>query len=373
MIICGEPSGDMRAASLVNAIHQLSPSITFSGIGGDFCERAGVHLFSNIDQLAVMGFTEVLKNLPRIKRVFNTAVAETKKQKPDAVILVDYPGFNLRLAKILKQKDFKIIYYVSPQVWAWKESRIDLIKKVVDRMLVFFPFEKEFYAKRGYTADFVGHPIIDEVSANINATDFLNKLGMNTSLKTIGLLPGSREKEIINLLPDMLRAAELIKEEYPHIQFILLQTKNVPADIFDQILKNHPTLPLTITSEYYNALNACHACIVASGTATLETGICGKPMVVVYRTSWLTEMLVRLFIKIRYISLVNIVAEKKLVEELLQKDATPKNISDGILRFLNDPIYYNKTKDDLLSLRSKLGSSGASKRAAEVVLDVISH
>ncbi len=371
MIICGEPSGDMRAASLVNAIKKLSPGITFSGIGGACCEREGVRLFSNIDDLAVMGFTEVIKNLARIKRVFNTAVAEITKQRPDAVILVDYPGFNLRLAKVLKQKGFKIIYYVSPQVWAWQESRVKLIKKVVDRMMVLFPFEKEFYAKRGYAVDFVGHPIVDEVAANMNTSDFFKKLGLNPSLRTIGLLPGSREKEIINLLPDMLNATKLIKEKAPQTQFILLQAKNVDPSIFNTILASHTTPTITTTSEYYNALNAVDACIVASGTATLETGICGKPMVVVYRTSWLTEMLVRLFIKIRYISLVNIVAGRKLVDELLQKEVTPKNISNEILRFLSNPTVYNKMQHDLLDLRSSLGSSGASQRAAHVVLDAL--
>ncbi|MBF0123017.1 MAG: lipid-A-disaccharide synthase [Candidatus Omnitrophica bacterium] len=367
LIVAGEESGDMRAAPLVRAIHTYAPDIRFIGIGGERLRQAGVATFADINELAVIGFTEVLIHYPRIKRIFDMTVKKLQEERPDAVLLVDYPGFNLRLAEKAKKLGIKVIYYVSPQVWAWKESRVKLIKRVVDRMIVLFPFEKEFYAKHGYEVDFVGHPLVDENRADKGASDFLKSIGLNDKAPTLALLPGSRNKEVSRHLPPMLEAAILLKKDHPKLQIILLQAKNLNKEIFDKPLKKAPH-GLIVSRDYYNALNAADLCVVASGTATLETGILGKPMAVIYKTSWLTFLIARLVIRIPYISLVNIVAGKKIVEELLQQHANPKKIAKVIDDFLRNPEKARATRKELAGLKTKLGSPGASQRAAKIIL-----
>ena len=367
LIVTGEESGDMRAAPLVRAIHAYAPDIRFIGIGGDRLRQAGVATFADINELSVIGFAEVIRHYPRIKTIFDLTVRKLREEKPDAVLLVDYPGFNLRLAKEAKKLDIKVFYYVSPQVWAWKESRVKLIKKTVDRMIVLFPFEKEFYAKHGYEVDFVGHPLVDENRADKGASDFLKSIGLNDKAPTLALLPGSRKKEISRHLPPMLEAATLLKKDHPKLQIILLQAKNLETTSFDNPLKKAPK-DLIITSDYYNALNAADFCVVASGTATLETGILGKPMAVIYKTSWLTFLIAKLVIRIPNISLVNIVAGKKIVEELLQQNACAKKIALVINGFLRNPEKARAIRKELAGLKAKLGSPGASQRAAKIIL-----
>ncbi|NTV29101.1 MAG: lipid-A-disaccharide synthase [Candidatus Omnitrophica bacterium] len=376
MLVCGEESGDMRAAALVNAIKAEIPGASFSGIGGERCRQAGVDLIADISHLSVIGFTEVIRHYDRIKRVFDLAVNHARREHPDAVILVDYPGFNLRLAKQLKPLGIRIIYYVSPQVWAWKASRVKLIKKIVDRMIVLFPFEKDFYARYGYEADFVGHPLVDEVRADISAAQFRQKIGFEEKDRIIGLLPGSREREIARHLPAMLKAAELIRQEKPKTQFLLLRSKNLPDATFSLYLqswKNTPDSRLVVTDNYYNALNACDACIVSSGTATLETALMEKPMVVVYRTSWPTYSIAKLVIKIPYIALANIVAGKKVADELLQQNASPDKIAAAMLPFLRDQERLKTAARELRAVRAKLGATGASQRAAKVVISELAR
>ena len=372
MIVAGEESGDMRAASLVRAIKGYAPQVRFFGIAGDRCRKEGVDTFSDITDLAVIGFTEVLKHLPRIKKVFDHAVWKAKEERPDIAILVDYPGFNLRLAVKLKKLGIKVIYYVSPQVWAWKASRVKLIKKCVDRMLVLFPFEEEFYAKHGYKADFVGHPLLDEVRADRRPGDLLNSLGLSEKKPTLTLLPGSREKEISRHLPVMLKAATLLQKKHPQLQVILLQAKNIKDDLFQKYLKSG-SKNIKVTKDYYNGLNCADFCVVASGTATLETAIMGKPMAVIYRTSWPTWLIARLVIRIPNIALVNIVAGKKIIEELIQTNANPHKIANVISTFLTKPEQARNIRKELAGIRTRLGMPGASQRAAKIVLSELSH
>jgi lipid-A-disaccharide synthase len=368
LIVAGEESGDMRASALVRAIRNELPQTTFSGIGGERLQAQGVQLIANITQLAVIGFWEVLKNYPRIKNVFDLTVRHACATRPDAAILVDYPGFNLRLAKILKSHGIKVIYYVSPQIWAWKESRVHLIKKVVDRMIVLFPFEQELYAKHDFKADFSGHPIVDETHPLKSREQFLREKGMDPQRPLIGLVPGSREKEVLRHLPVMLKAAEMIQAAVPGAQILVLKTKTLKIDIFAPLLKKAPARTI-MTEEYYDGINACDACIVASGTATLETALMGKPMVVIYKTSWPTYFLARLLVKIPFIALVNIVTGKKIVQELLQRQASPRKISESVLHILKDRALAASMHKDLCSVRARLGGPGASQRAAKVVVE----
>ena len=365
MIIAGEASGDMRAAELVLALKSLSPDIQFSGVGGDCMKKAGVELFEHITSLAVIGIAEVLKNLKRIKKVFDHVLAEVETQKPDAVILVDYPGFNLRLAKKLKQRNIKVIYYVSPQVWAWRQSRIHTIKKIVDRMMVLFPFEKDLYASYGMNVDYVGHPLVDEIKIQFSPSDVLKSIDLKSQGNTtIGLMPGSRQKEVERHLPVMLEAAQKLYEQDHNRQFLLLKASTIERSLLEPLIP--PSLPVKIyEGSPYDGINAMDAAIVASGTATMETALLNKPMVIIYKTSWPTYAIAKNVIKIPYIGLVNVVAGKKIVPELIQNDCNAVNIAENVETVLGN----QDILEELRKVKTALGEPGASRRAAKVILE----
>ncbi len=368
MVIAGEASGDMRAAGLVAALKTADPSLRFSGIGGEFMRAQGVKLFEDITALAVIGIVEVIKNFGRIKKVFEHTLKEIDKQKPDAIILVDYPGFNLRLAKEIKKRGIKVIYYISPQVWAWREKRVELIKRVVDRMIVLSPFEQDVYTKYGMTVNYVGHPLIDEAKTERSQDEVLKSIGLTVSKTTIGLMPGSREKEISKHLPVMLEAAQKLFDQNHERQFILLKASTISDELIKKYLFLYKHLPIKIfNGNTYDGINAMDAAIVASGTATLETALLKKPMVVIYKTSWITYAIAKAVIKIPYISLVNIVAGKKIVEELIQNDAT----ADKITASLENALHDQQLTNELARVEELLGEGGASLRAAQVVLQCI--
>lgn len=371
MIVAGEASGDAHAAALVQAIHELREDITFSGLGGPQMKAAGVQIDEDLTRFAVVGFVEVLKHYKEFKWSFKLFLAKVSERKPAAVILVDYPGFNLRLAKALKKMGIKVIYYISPQVWAWKENRVRAIKKDVERMLVLFQFEKIFYWKHGIDVDFVGHPLVDRVKITQDRDQFLHLLHLPPQKITIGLLPGSRQKEVETLLPIMLDTAKILFRQDPRLQFLVMKSPELPRELYERFLTDQHLPIHIINGDFYNGVNACDLCLVASGTATLETALLGKPMIVVYKTSALTYWLARMLIKIPYIGLVNIVAEEKVVPECIQYEATGSNIANQARA-----IYLNQDKmrlmtAALLKIRPLLGTNGASRRAAEAVLKSI--
>jgi len=378
MIIAGEASGDMRAAGLARALKELDPGLRLTGIGGQYMKAAGVECFADITELAVIGFAEVIKNLGRIKKVFDQTLKQIDTTLPDGVILVDYPGFNLRLAREIKKRSVKIIYYVSPQVWAWREKRVIKIKKLVDRMIVLFPFEKDIYGKYGMKVDYVGHPLIDEIIVDRNQTEVLKAMGLSASKTTIGLMPGSRVKEIERHLPCMLEAAQILFKQNKERQFILLKSSSVPLKLISTVIARSAvqrseatkqSLPMKIyDGPTYDGINALDAVIVASGTATLECALLKKPMVIIYKTSWLTYFLAKALIKIPYIGLVNVVAGKKVAEELIQNDATAGHIANSIEAALHNPHIV----DELAAVKTSLGEPGASLRAAKIVLQCLS-
>jgi lipid-A-disaccharide synthase len=394
MIIAGEASGDMRAAGLGRALKKLDPTLRLSGIGGEYMRQAGVECFTDITQLAVIGIAEVIKNLSRIKKVFDQTLKQIDTTHPDGVILVDYPGFNLRLAKEIKKRKIchsgesrnplKIIYYVSPQVWAWREKRVLQIKKSIDRMIVLFPFEKDIYEKYGMKVDYVGHPLVDEIIVDKGRTVVLKSIGLPAGKTTIGLMPGSRVKEVERHLPCMLEAAKILYQKNQERQFILLKASSIPLKLIESILSqchsracpqasvgesgNPKHIPIKIyDGPTYDGLNAMDAAMVASGTATLETALLKKPMVIIYKTSWVTYWLAKALIKIPYIGLVNIVAGKKIAEELIQNEANATNIANALEAALLNPHII----DDLAAVKTSLGEPGASLRAARIVLSLI--
>ncbi len=367
LIVAGEASGDMRAAGVVRAILKDHPEYHFIGVGGEHMKAAGVEILENIDQLGVVGFLEVIKHLPVITRIFNSILASIKEHQVDAAILVDYPGFNMKLAQSLKKSGVTVFYYVSPQVWAWKEKRINVLKKIVDKMLVLFPFEKEIYAKYGMDVDYVGHPLLDEVKITEPPSSIKARLGIKPQMQTIGLLPGSREKEITRHLPEMLAAAKILLSKKQDRKFIVLRAPTIPKETIKSIIDASGVEAIIYEGPVYNGIGAMDAVMVASGTATLECGLLLRPMVIMYKTAWPTYWLAKSFVKIPYIGLVNVVAGKKIIPELIQQDATGEKLAQAIENIFSNPNTYGQMTNDLAMVKAKLGASGANSRAAAII------
>lgn len=370
VIVAGEVSGDIHASLLVRELKKLDPHLSFSGLGGPRLAAEGVKLQEDLTHIAVVGFAEVLKNYPRFKKIFKEILRQLKTNPPAAVILVDYPGFNLRLAREIKKLHIPTIYYISPQVWAWKASRIKLIRQVVDKMLVLFEFEKDFYQKHGLAVTCVGHPLVDHIQVAQTKEQALAQLGWDDRRMTLGLLPGSRAKEVEKILPPMLDAAELLHKEYNLFQCVVMQAPSISKEKIAAYLKNR-NFPVKIAAHSYDLLNACDLCLVASGTATLETAILQKPMVVVYKTSLVTWLLAKLLIKIPYIGLVNVVAGKKVVPECLQFQATGKDIASALKAIFTNELRIAEIKQELRRVKQNLGAPGATRRAAEEILSFL--
>jgi lipid-A-disaccharide synthase len=371
LIVAGEASGDLHAAHLVEAIKKIRPDTAFLGLGGERLKAQGVEICYDIVSLAVVGLFEVLKNLKKFKGIFDGLLREVDSRKPDLAILVDYPGFNLRLAGELKKRGIPVIYYISPQVWAWGQGRIATIKRLVDLMLVVFAFEEKLYKEHGVRAAFVGHPLLDIVKPSLRKEETLQKAGLNAQKFTFALLPGSREKEVRVLLPIMLDTARLLFREKPDSQFLILRSPNVAEDLFRRICASYQ-LPVGIVSDMtYDGLKASDFALVASGTATLETALMGVPMVILYKISFFTWAYLRNAIKIPYIGLVNVIRNKKVVAEFIQYGAKPGKIADYILSVVSDAGAGERIKKDLRDTVGLLGEKGASERAARQVVDFL--
>jgi len=372
VIVAGEPSGDLHASNLIRELKVLQPGLEISGLGGRKMQEAGANLLCNIADSAVMGFTEVLKKIKFFQRLKKQLLAHIESQKPECVILVDFPGFNLRLAQDLKKQGVPVIYYISPQVWAWGQKRIHKIKELVDKMIVIFNFEKELYEKYGLAADFIGHPLLEVVKPSMPKNEFAQHLDISPdAVKTIAILPGSRKIEVRRILPVLLEAASLIQKGL-NVQFILPKAPNLDRVTFDEIMRQVPGLNLKVTENLiYDCLNIADLALVASGTATLETAILQKPMVIVYKVSYLTWLISRALIQIPYIGLVNVVAGRKIAPEFIQFDAIPEKIAKETLRILNSPAVCSSMQAEISKIKESLGAPGASRRAAESILSFI--
>jgi len=366
LIVAGEASSDLHAANLVKELKALIPSVEFFGLGGNKMQRQTVRLYANIVDLAVIGFVEVLKNIQKFKAIFKQLLREVDRLNPAMAILIDYPGFNLRLATELKKRNIPIVYYISPQVWAWGKKRINLIKKLVNQMIVIFKFEEEIYKKEKIPVSFVGHPFLDIVKAD-------STFALAAGRITFALLPGSRDGEVRRLLPIMLESARIIQDKIPNSQFLILRSSTVKEELFNQIVR-HYNLPVYIFSDKtYEGLSGCDFAIIASGSATLESAILAKPFVIIYKVSWLSWLCLRVIIKTPFIGLVNIIAGRKIIEEFIQYRAQPKSIAEYIIKTLQDCRKMAILKDELLRLKLVLGERGASKRAAGIIADLLAR
>lgn len=365
LIIAGEASGDRHAADLVRELKACDPQLQFSGIGGDAMRQEGVQLLYHISQLAFLGLTEVIKHLPFIRKVTKTVQSELKNGA-GAVILVDYPGFNLRVARIAKEIGVPVIYYISPQLWAWGEKRVEKIRRYVDLMLVIFQFEKTFYEKHGITAHFVGHPLVEQLRIDKSEAEFRRENGIPEDAPILALLPGSREMEVRNLLPVMVQAAGELSNAVRCVA-VIGRASQLPQSLYDEYLPAGSEI-LLVNSQTPLLMRYAYAAMVASGTATLETGFLQTPMVVLYSVSPLTYWLGRMLVKIDTIALANIVMGKKVVPELIQKDISVEKVRAAVERFFSDPAYYRSVKEELKRIPALLGAEGASRRAAERIV-----
>ena len=355
-VIAGEASGDMHGANLVKAIKLLAPNAQFEGFGGQRLEAEGMKMLRPLDKLNFMGFLEVVQNLGTVRENFKICKKALAENKPDAIILIDYPGFNLRMAKWAKQRGIKVFYYISPQVWAWKENRVKQMKKNIDRLMVILPFEKEFFAKHGMDVDFVGHPLIDEIEARNQKLEIRKE-------KVIALLPGSREQEIKHILPEMLA----VMEHFPDYHFIIGKAPGRTAAFYQS--RFNLGNAKVFEDGTYKLLARSKAALVASGTATLETGLLKVPQIVCYKASGLSVRIARSLIKVPYISLVNLILDKPAVKELIQSELNTNAIVADLKRLLNDDKAQEAMQNDYDDLWNALGSGGASERAAKLIVN----
>jgi len=367
LIIAGEPSGDMRGAEIVRELKNISTDIDFCGIGGDLMAREGVRLIEHIRNMSIVGLWEAIKNLHKIHSHFSACVDYAKKNRPDAVILIDYPGFNLKLAKAMKRLRIPVIYYILPQIWAWGSWRARSIKKYTDRIIVLFEFEKEFLSSRGIDAVVAGHPLTD------NIPDGVVFKKIDPKNMTIALLPGSRRSEIHRILPAMLEAADILcRSRGGNIRFILAESSNVPREIYDSFLLSHRNLPIKrMTDSAVSALEECDFAFVTSGTATLETALMLRPFIILYSSSVFTAFFCWLLIKIKYIGLANIIAGKEVAPELLQDKATAENIVKAFSDIVNSEKRLAEISESLASVKRLIGGKKAPARAARAISDFL--
>lgn len=367
-IIAGEASGDLHGSNLLAALKEINPAIETRCWGGDLMNKEGATIVKHISELAFMGFVEVLFNLRTILKNIDFCKKDILEFKPDILVLIDYPGFNLRIAEWAKKNNIIVHYYISPQVWAWKQSRVYKIKRSVDKMYTILPFEKAFYQNFDYTTEYVGHPLLDEIEKHaqhsIDKTEFLSKNNLS-DLPIIALLPGSRKQEIHVKLPIMLAAVKDLKTH----QIVIAGAPNQSLDMYQAF----ESLGITIIfGQTYNLLSFSELAVVTSGTATLETALFTVPQVVCYKGSWISYFIARTLIKIKYISLVNLIMDKLVVKELIQQECTASNIRQEIELLIENNSYRNEMITNYKEMRLILGQGGASKKVAQSLLKTIS-
>jgi lipid-A-disaccharide synthase len=371
LIVAGEASGDLHGAGLVHELKRLAPEAEIFGIGGDGMAAAGMELLFHIRDMAVIGFTEVLRHLRFFRRVMRTLEDEVARRRPAVAVLIDYPGFNLRFAARLRARyetPPKILYYIAPQVWAWGAKRIPKMAQFVDKMAVVFPFEVALFQSAGIPTEFVGHPLLEGLRPKLNTGEFFARYQIDASRPLLGLLPGSRKQELERLLPDMAATARLLRQTIPDLQIVVAMAPTLPETLYRAWIKDDDIR--LVANATYEVMRDSNACLVCSGTATLETACFGTPLVVVYRVSRLSYEIGKRIVKLPHIGLVNVVAGKKIVPEFIQNDFVPERVAPALEKFMQDDDYRAETQSALAEVRTKLGTPGASRRTAELILQL---
>jgi len=368
MIIAGETSGDIHGGKLCHQILRMNPGAKLFGMGGSRMAEAGVELFHEIGHTGVVGFWEVYKDIGRYRRIFKNLVALLEEKKPDAVVLIDYPGFNIRFARQAHRRGFRVIYYISPQVWAWGKRRIKKLERFVDRMVVIFEFEKIFYRPYRLKVDFVGHPLVDSLTSDLDSDEIRKRFGLEEG-PIIGLLPGSRKSEMQKVLPILIRTAREISKQRPETSFLLPLASPELRPLAEKELEAESTPIRILEGQVQPVLAVADLAIMASGTVTLEGAAFSTPMIIVYKLSIFSWIIARLLIKIPYIGLVNVIAGRRIIPEFLQFKARPEQIAREALMILSRPEIRRTMIGHLERVREKLGRPGASARAARAVLN----
>ena len=374
MLSCGEPSGDLYAGALTTEIRRLDPTADVFGLGGEQLAASGGRLVRDFGGLAVTGLAEVVPALPRLWATYRRLVTTARAERPDVFVAIDYPGFNFRLGASVAELGIPVVYYISPQVWAWRRGRLRTMKRFVTRALVIFPFEEALYREADIPVAFVGHPLLDLATPALGRDAFRRAYRLDPEAPTVAVLPGSRANELRMILPDLVGAVERIARAVPSVQFVIARAPNLPDALFEplaRLTRVTSRVPCIVESQTDAVLVAADVVLTASGTATIQTAIHERPMVVVYRLSPLTYWMGRRFVRVNAFGMVNLVAEKPIVPEFLQEAFTPEAVAGEAVRFLTDETHAATTRAELRTVREKLGGPGASRRAAEQVLDVV--
>ena len=372
MIITGEVSGDLIGASLIKELLLQDPDLKITGIGGDKMKSAGMELIFHSDQMAFLGFVEVVKHLPFIHQVQKKLIEVIKREGISCVVLIDYPGFNLSIAKKLKPLGVKIIYYVSPQIWAWAKGRVKKVRRLVDRMLVVFPFEVEFYKKENVNVQYVGHPLVERIDAYnfLSKDEFYTKFDLENDKEILLVLPGSRKQEIKEIFPEVIKAANQLASKFG-LQVVVARSKNINEEYLHQLGSSQKFI--TISDHIYELMKYSRFGIIKSGTSTLEAGYFALPMIVVYKTSMLTYLIGKQLVTLDRIGMVNILLDEMVAPELIQHNANSTNIVALVSKILSDEKSYLFMKQKLEAVRKKLGEGGASKKTANSILEILNE
>lgn len=372
MIVAGEASGDLHGGALSEALLKRDPSLQIVGFGGDAMRRAGVEILFDVSRLGVVGIFEVLLHLKTVWEAYRLAV-RTLRQGVRLLVLVDYPDFNLRLAKAAKRLGIPVVYYISPQIWAWRSGRIKTIAERIDLMLVIFPFEKQLYTEAGIPCEFVGHPLADEVASvqlkHPSKSAYLEGIGFSPSGTTVGILPGSRQQEVSTLLPEMLKAMVLLSKEIRNLQVLIPVAPSLSKEWVADLARPYGIPIRCAEGEFQEVLRASDVIVVASGSATLQVALAQTPMVIVYKVSPLTFWIARRLVHLHSIGLVNIVAGRRIVPELLQEEVSPERICAEVGALLKDDSARERMRRELKEVAERLGAAGASSRAANIILE----
>ena len=372
MIVAGEVSGDLHGAALICELKKKKKNISVFGIGGDKMKDAGMDIIYHINKMAFLGFVEVVKHIPFVKRVQNDLIEVIKENNIKDVVLIDYPGFNLNFAKKLKSLNVKIIYYISPQIWAWGAGRIKKIKKLVDKMIVLFPFEEEMYKKENVNVEFVGHPLLERINeySFLSKEEFFKKFSLDDSKEILLVLPGSRNNEVVKILPEALKAAKKIADEF-NLQIVIAGSENIDDEIFNN-LKLAGGYKI-IKGFTYDLMKHAKIGIIKSGTSTLETGLFELPSVIVYKTSFLTYLIGKNLIKVKDIAMANIILGERVLPELIQDDVTKDLIYSECKKILSNEALYSSIKEKLKNIKMRIGTIGASGRAADSIIAMMNE
>lgn len=368
IMIAGEASGDVHCARLAAKLRELYPPVTLMGMGGPLMAKAGVQLVYDISNSAVMGITEVIGKLPLMIGRLKGLKALIEQQRPDVIVMVDFPDFNMRLLPFAYSRRIPVVYYIPPKAWAWRRNRARKLAKYASAIASIFPFEAEVYRQAGAKVSYVGHPLLDFAGSSLNKAEACSKFCLDTDKPIVGLMPGSRAKEIKNLLPVMIESAKLMKEHFPGCQFILPVAHTIPRDMIPDL---GPLVTVVDSSEVYNLMRACDLMIIASGTATLEASYMLTPMIVIYKVSMVSWTIFNILVRLKSSALPNIIADRMIVPELLQDKAEPGTISRIAVRMIQNPKELDIQRSELKKVREKLGQPGAIERTAKLVLQFV--